>query len=113
LAAHLKQAHEAYLEVGEAQWSSSATQELITLLRDDYATLMSVLGALEMLSRFETEMNNKQSIIENRTPKALNEAIGSKIGYVVGGGLKENLHVRLTLPAQEVQEGAFRGHRSG
>ena len=52
-------------------------------------------------------MNDKQSIIENRTPKALNEAIGSKIGYVVGGGLKENLHVRLTLPAQEVQEGAF------
>ena len=46
LAAHLKQAYEAYLEVGEAQWSSSATQELITLLRDDYATLMSVLGAL-------------------------------------------------------------------
>ncbi len=29
------------------------------------------------------------------------------IGYVVGGGLKENLHVRLTLPAQEVQEGSF------
>ena len=31
----------------------------------------------------------------------------SSIGYVVGGGLKENLRVRLTLPAQEVQEGAF------
>jgi hypothetical protein len=29
------------------------------------------------------------------------------IGYVVGGGLKENLHVRLTVPAQEVQEGSF------
>ncbi len=29
------------------------------------------------------------------------------IGYVVGGGLKENLRVRLTLPAQEVQEGGF------
>jgi hypothetical protein len=29
------------------------------------------------------------------------------IGYLVGGGLKENLRVRLTLPAQEVQEGAF------
>lgn len=27
------------------------------------------------------------------------------IGYVVGGGLKANLFVRLTLPAQEVQEG--------
>ncbi len=31
----------------------------------------------------------------------------SVIGYVVGGGLKENLHVRLTVPAQEVQEGGF------
>jgi energy-coupling factor transporter ATP-binding protein EcfA2 len=29
------------------------------------------------------------------------------IGYVVGGGLKENLRVRLTIPPQEVQEGAF------
>jgi len=30
-----------------------------------------------------------------------------QIGYVVGGGLKENLRVRLTVPSQEVQEGAF------
>ncbi len=29
------------------------------------------------------------------------------IGYVVGGGLKENLSVRLTVPANQVQEGAF------
>lgn len=29
------------------------------------------------------------------------------IGYVVGGGLKENLRVRLTVPSQEVQEGGF------
>lgn len=29
------------------------------------------------------------------------------IGYLVGGSLKENLHIRLTLPAQEVQEGGF------
>jgi hypothetical protein len=29
------------------------------------------------------------------------------IGYVVGGGLKENLRVRLTVDPQEVQEGAF------
>ncbi|MBI4928085.1 MAG: ATP-binding protein [Anaerolineae bacterium] len=29
------------------------------------------------------------------------------IGYVVGGGLKENLRVRLTVPANQVQEGAF------
>jgi hypothetical protein len=31
----------------------------------------------------------------------------STIGYVVSGGLKENLHVRLTVPAQTVQEGGF------
>ncbi len=29
------------------------------------------------------------------------------IGYIVGGGLKESFHARLTVPAQEVQEGAF------
>jgi energy-coupling factor transporter ATP-binding protein EcfA2 len=29
------------------------------------------------------------------------------IGYVVGGGLKENLRVRLIIPSQQVQEGAF------
>jgi hypothetical protein len=33
-----------------------------------------------------------------------NQAI---VGYLVGGGLKENLRVRLTLPPQQVQEGAF------
>lgn len=32
---------------------------------------------------------------------------GPMIGYVVGGGLKENLRVRLTVPASEIQEGAF------
>jgi hypothetical protein len=31
----------------------------------------------------------------------------SEIGYVVGGGLQENLRVRLTVPSQEVQEGGF------
>ncbi len=30
-----------------------------------------------------------------------------EIGYVVGGGLKENLRVRLTVPPQSVQEGSF------
>ena len=29
------------------------------------------------------------------------------IGYVVGGGLKEGLWVRLTVPADQVQEGSF------
>jgi hypothetical protein len=46
LAAHLQQARLAYLQVGNSHWIDSATQELITLLRDDYPTLMSVLGAL-------------------------------------------------------------------
>jgi DNA helicase HerA-like ATPase len=31
----------------------------------------------------------------------------SAIGYVVGGGLKESLQVRLIVPAQQVQEGSF------
>ncbi|HEX2697871.1 MAG TPA: hypothetical protein VHM28_09195 [Anaerolineales bacterium] len=44
-AAHLLQAGKAHGKTGEA-WKESATHELITLLRDDYPTLMSVLGAL-------------------------------------------------------------------
>ncbi len=39
--------------------------------------------------------------------KNLNDPQAGAIGYVVGGGLKENLRVRLNLPAQEVQEGGF------
>ncbi len=35
------------------------------------------------------------------------------IGYVVGGGLKANLQVRLNVPAQSVQEGAFVVAESG
>ncbi len=46
LAAHLKQAQQVQCERGDPGWSSRATQELITLLRDDYPTLMSVLSAL-------------------------------------------------------------------
>jgi len=42
LAAHIQQAGAAQAP----QWKESATRELITLLRDDYPTLMSVLGAL-------------------------------------------------------------------
>src|SRR5574341_1209819 len=30
----------------------------------------------------------------------------TKIGYLVGGGLKENFRVRLTVSPQEIQEGA-------
>lgn len=35
------------------------------------------------------------------------DAQGLKIGYIVGGGLKENLRARLVIPANGVQEGAF------
>jgi hypothetical protein len=45
LAAHLQQAAQAHGTKSEA-WLERATQELITLLRDDYPTLISVLGAL-------------------------------------------------------------------
>lgn len=46
LAAHILQAGAAHAEMGDVEWKQRATQELITLLRDDYATLMSFLGAL-------------------------------------------------------------------
>ena len=35
------------------------------------------------------------------------------VGYIVSGGLKESLNVRLTVPAQDVQEGAFVVTESG
>lgn len=44
LAAHIQQASAAHRDGGK--WREAATRELITLLRDDYPTLMSVLGAL-------------------------------------------------------------------
>lgn len=46
LAAHLQQAGVVMAEAGKPDWLPAAMQELITLLRDDYPTLMSVLGAL-------------------------------------------------------------------
>jgi len=46
LAAHLEQAQAAHTSAGDSTWSEAATRELIVLLRDDYPTLMSVLGAL-------------------------------------------------------------------
>jgi hypothetical protein len=45
LAAHLLQAEKAHGK-DSAAWKEDAVKELITLLRDDYPTLMSVLGAL-------------------------------------------------------------------
>jgi hypothetical protein len=46
LAAHLQQAGRAHRQAGDIEWTNRAMQELIILLRDDYQTLMSVLGAL-------------------------------------------------------------------
>jgi len=43
-------------------------------------------------------MVNLQSSVNNHQ---------SLIGYIVGGGLKESFRVRLTVPAQSVQEGGF------
>jgi hypothetical protein len=50
LAAHIKQATEAHRLVGETDFNLKATKEIITLLRDDYQTLMAVLGALSDLA---------------------------------------------------------------
>ena len=47
LAAHIQQASLAHKD---KVWKEKATQEVITLLRDDYPTLMSVLGALSDVS---------------------------------------------------------------
>jgi len=46
LAAHIQLMNSYHIERKSSQWSSSAVQELIVLLRDDYPTLMTVLGAL-------------------------------------------------------------------
>jgi hypothetical protein len=46
LAAHIQLINSYHVERGSGEWSSSAVQELIVLLRDDYPTLMTVLGAL-------------------------------------------------------------------
>lgn len=46
LASHLKLAAQAHQSSEIEDWLSNAVQELIVLLRDDYPTLMNVLGAL-------------------------------------------------------------------
>lgn len=50
-AAHLYQAHQAHLAHGDTQWIEAAIQELITLLRDDYAMMMNMLSALSDLRK--------------------------------------------------------------
>jgi hypothetical protein len=51
LAAHIQLIHGFQKEQHHDQWASEAVQELITLLRDDYPTLMSVLGTLADAAR--------------------------------------------------------------
>jgi hypothetical protein len=46
LAAHIQLANCAQQSFGNTDWVNESVQELITLLRDDYPTLMAVLGAL-------------------------------------------------------------------
>jgi hypothetical protein len=46
LAAHVQQAQAAHRMGGDAGWSLAVSQEIITLLRDDYPSLVAVLGAL-------------------------------------------------------------------
>ncbi len=47
LAVHFRQARQAHAETGDdAEWVAQATRHLITLLRDDYDRLTSVLDAL-------------------------------------------------------------------
>jgi hypothetical protein len=45
-AAHLQKAQQAHAQNGNLVWGNTAIQELITLLRDDYAVLMSLLSAV-------------------------------------------------------------------
>ena len=52
LAAHLQQAQQAHAAAGNPGWIEAAAQELIVLLRDDYQTLMAVLGALGDIAPF-------------------------------------------------------------
>ncbi len=51
LAAHIQLINRFQAERDNCGWASSAVQELITLLRDDYPTLMTVLGALSDITQ--------------------------------------------------------------
>lgn len=46
IAAHIKQAETCHNFGGDPYWVRNAVQELVVLLRDDYASLMAVLSAL-------------------------------------------------------------------
>lgn len=46
LAAHIEQTQKAHSHSDNLSWTKDAVKEIITLLRDDYATLMNVMRAL-------------------------------------------------------------------
>jgi hypothetical protein len=46
IAAHIELAQQAHASAGNPEWSTLALRELITLLRDDYPTLMNLLMAI-------------------------------------------------------------------
>lgn len=52
LSTHIQLVGRIQIEVGNNDWARDITQELITLLRDDYATLNTVLNALSDLDVF-------------------------------------------------------------
>ncbi len=55
-ALHLSQVCDIQIEHGNPAWITSATQEIITLLRDDYPSLMTVLGALSDANLTQVEV---------------------------------------------------------
>ncbi len=51
VAEHIQLVNRCHTEYGTCGWASSAVQELITLLRDDYPTLMTVLSSLSDITQ--------------------------------------------------------------
>jgi len=59
LAAHLRNAREVQETAGHPEWFDGAVEELITLMKDDYPTLMTVLGVVDEL---ETPQNRQVGV---------------------------------------------------
>src|SRR5690606_16145910 len=91
---------------GKEQERLAATFEMRRLLRQKQECLAATFGMRRLLRADERRPRNDMDVrrfIMDRT----------KIGYLVGGGLKENFRVRLTVSPQEIQEGAFVVIQSG
>jgi hypothetical protein len=52
LSAHIRSTARIQVQAGHPEWLRNATQEVITLLRDDYAVLNTVLNALADIEQF-------------------------------------------------------------